>query len=238
MLENQTKDITEDKWSHFYGDRSASVGRYPTEWVVRTLAGGRYPKLSLDKSRYLGEHILDLGCGDGRNLPLLLDLGFDVHACEISSDIVSKLETLANASDWTVKFSAGSNLNIPYVDNFFGYMLCCSSCYYMESGATWPSILSELSRVLKVGGILVANFPDLTNFIFDNSTRNEDGSFLITSDPYGLRNGMRLMAIANEGELASALGRDFRILGVGHQDDNFYGSRVSGYFLVAEKLEK
>jgi SAM-dependent methyltransferase len=238
MLTNQTNDVTKDKWRNFYGNRSASAGRYPTEWVVRTLAGGRYPKLSLDKSRYLGSRILDMGCGDGRNLPLLQDLGFDVHACEISSDIVTELEAVAKTSNWGVQFSVGRNLEISYADSFFDYMLCCSSCYYMETGATWGSILNELSRVLKVGGILVANFPDLTNFIFKNSMRNKDGSYLITSDPYGLRNGMRLMAVANEGELASVLGSGFRILGIGHQDDDFYGSRVSGYFLVAEKIEK
>src|SRR6185295_11025592 len=83
-------------WGEFYGDRiRPSAGHYPTEWVVRTLAGGNYPGLKMDKTRYRGARILDMGCGDGRNLPLLLDLGFDVHACEISPEIVNGLETLA-----------------------------------------------------------------------------------------------------------------------------------------------
>jgi len=71
------------RWSDFYEGRVPS-DRYPTKWVVRTLAGGNYPYLKLDKARYKGACILDMGCGDGRNLPLLLNLGFEVHACEIS----------------------------------------------------------------------------------------------------------------------------------------------------------
>ena len=45
----------EASWRSFYGNRLlASSGRYPTEWVVRTLAGGNYPRLKLDKSGYRG----------------------------------------------------------------------------------------------------------------------------------------------------------------------------------------
>lgn len=72
-------------WAEFYS-RKRLVARYPTGWVIRTLAGGNYPRLKMDKNCYAGARILDMGCGDGRNLPLLLDLGFEVHATEITSD--------------------------------------------------------------------------------------------------------------------------------------------------------
>lgn len=40
------------RWqSHYAGGRS-NERLYPTEWVVRTLAGGNYPRLQLDRSSY------------------------------------------------------------------------------------------------------------------------------------------------------------------------------------------
>ncbi|MDA0990820.1 MAG: hypothetical protein O3A51_08720, partial [Verrucomicrobia bacterium] len=61
---------------------------YPTEWVLRTLQGS-YPGLSFDKSRYSGGAILDIGFGDGRNWPILRDLGLNIHGVEISEDILA-----------------------------------------------------------------------------------------------------------------------------------------------------
>jgi hypothetical protein len=44
------------------------------------------------------------GTHAGRNLPLLLDLGFEVHACEISPEIVGRLEALAHKLHWPIRF--------------------------------------------------------------------------------------------------------------------------------------
>ena len=60
---------------------------YPVEFVVRSYLG-RYPSLKMDKARYPGSTVLDLGFGDGRNLPLLRNMGMRVHGIEITEGIV------------------------------------------------------------------------------------------------------------------------------------------------------
>lgn len=223
-------------WEIHYADRSSrSAGRYPTEWVVRTLAGGNYPRLKLDKSRYKSARILDMGCGDGRNLQLLLDLGFDVHACEVSPAIVSDLRTLAQEAGWPVHFEVGMNSQLPYPDGHFDYMLCCASCYYLDASTTWPTVCEELSRTICPDGLLVANFPDEENFILDGAIRQLDGSLLVTSDPYGLRNGIRVVAARNVEDLGRLLSPHFRLMGVAHQNDEYFGLRVSTYIAVAQR---
>lgn len=226
-----------DNWRAFYGKRQASLGRYPTEWVVRTLAGGNYPGLRMDKSIYPGARILDMGCGDGRNLPLLLDLGFSVDACELSEELISPLKSLAETASWAVRFKAGANHNLPYPDAYFDYMLCCASCYYLDEQVSWPQVRAELSRVLKPGGVLVANFCDEENFILKDSILQTDGSTLICNDPYGLRNGSRFMVVRDRSHLTKILQPQFSPLGIGHLSDDFYGINVSGHIVVAQKQD-
>ena len=224
-----------DNWRRFHGRRNSALGRYPTEWVVRTLAGGNYPDLKMDKSKYPGARILDMGCGDGRNLPLLLDLGFEVHACEVSEESIDPLRRLAESLRWAVSFQKGMNHSLHYPNDFFDYMLCCASCYYLDEDVTWPQVRTELARVLKPGGFLVANFCDEDNFILRNSVSLEDGSFRITEDPFGLRNGCRFMVARDKPQLTDLLSPHFSPLGVGHLCDDYFGIRVSGHIVVAQK---
>ena len=57
-------------WTKTY-DQTKQNPVYPTEWVIRTIAGANYPNFKYDKSKYIGKKILDISCGDGRNLALL-----------------------------------------------------------------------------------------------------------------------------------------------------------------------
>jgi SAM-dependent methyltransferase len=225
-----------ENWTAHYAEHGPKKSLYPTEWVVRTLAGGLYPRLRMDKSHYAGARILDMGCGDGRNLGLLQDLGFEVHAVEISEAMIDKLQEAAGGHGQRVQFAVGRNESLPYPDGHFDYMLCCSSCYYLEGNMTWATVRRELARVLKPGGRMIANFPDEQNAVLKDAIRHADGSLLITSDPFSIRNGSRFIAVAEMAGLETLLAPEFRLVSAGHQSDDFYGLQVSGFMTVSERL--
>jgi SAM-dependent methyltransferase len=225
-----------EKWRKQYS-RQPAAGPYPTEWVIRTIAGGNYPGLKLDKSEYAGAKILDLSCGDGRNLPLLLSLGFEVHATEISEPLVKDLRRIARAQGWQVSFAVGQNSALPYPPNYFDYILSCASLYYLDVAVTWNQVMGEIARVTKAGGNLIANFPATDNSVLTGSECLPDGTMQICNDPFKLRDGIRFMVPRDEGDVRRLIQPWFELTAVGSQRDDFYGLMVSSYMFVARKKQ-
>lgn len=208
---------------------------YPTEWVVRTLLGS-YPQLSMDKSKYPGGKILDIGFGDGRNWPLLNNLGFDIHGLEISETILALGEKRARRLDIPVTLKLGTNSSIPFDDEFFDYLLACHSCYYVDAGTSFSDTLGEYNRILKPGGILVASLPESTNSIFDGCRELEDGHVEIRYDPWGLRNGYIFKWFRTKEDVIRAFSPCFDSFSIGLCRDNYYGVQINAFLLVCRKI--
>lgn len=232
---NPAESEAQVRWGDFHAVRLARRHVYPTEWVVRTLAGGNYPDLKLNRQDYVDAKILDSSCGDGRNLSLLEDLGFDVHATEITPDVVTLLETKKMEMGWNTEFRRGKNGNQPYADGFFDYVLSCASCYYLDEEKSFDSTIAEFFRILKPGGYLIASIPDEENFAAQGAASFPDGSILISNDPFGLRNGTRWMIVRNRDQLRKLLSPYFEDVHIGHLMDDYYGLTVSGYIFVCRK---
>src|SRR5262245_47931667 len=108
-------------YGSFYRERDpANV--YPVEFVVRALLGN-YPRLKSDKSIYLGKYVLDLGFGDGRNMPLLHNLGMRVFGVEISQDICDLTRARMRRFGIDVTTRVGRNNAIPFESAFFDTVL-------------------------------------------------------------------------------------------------------------------
>jgi SAM-dependent methyltransferase len=208
---------------------------YPTEWVIRTIAGGNYPGMKLDRSKYPGARILDLGCGDGRNLGLLQDLGFSVHATEISDEIVGLLQQKRTSMGWNVEFRRGLNTQLPYEDGFFDYVLSCWSFYYLGPDTRIAEVLCEIARILKPGGYFIAGISDENNSVLRDARTLEDGSVVITNDPFNIRNGTRWAIARDKSDVESLLTPFFDGISVGHLVDDYFGLMVSGFIFVCRR---
>ena len=120
---------------------------YPVEFVVRAFLG-RYPRLDRAVPSYRGMRALDLGFGDGRNIPLLVNLGMDVHGVEISESICSLTIERMKRFNITIDARVGKNNSIPYPDQYFDQVLACHSCYYVEPGTSFVDNIREFAWTL------------------------------------------------------------------------------------------
>ncbi len=213
-------------WEEHYATRRERRV-YPTEFVLRTLLG-RYPQHRLDPTRFPGARMLDVSSGDGRNLGLLLDLGFRVSATELDAGSVAALTARFPAVDARV----GRNRSLPFDDETFDYLLACHTCYYLDPGDTWSDNLAEHVRVLRPGGTFIGSVLAPGNFLVASSRRLPDGSLEVESDPFGLRDGVRVQDAQSREELAAVLAPFLDHVRIAHLQDDYYGLAVNAYTFV------
>jgi SAM-dependent methyltransferase len=109
-----------------------------------------------------GDKVLDLGCGEGRHAIssyLLADvdvIGLDLSCKDLATakqrlDEFQQGQTLASKS---CSFVCGSGLQLPFANDSFDKVICAE---VLEHIPDYQSVLDEIRRVLKPGGIFATS---------------------------------------------------------------------------------
>ena len=208
---------------------------YPSEYVIRILKGS-YPKLNLDKSAYLGRKICDVGCGPGRNFPLLAQCGFDVYGVEIAQEIIDRIKDSMDSLGIHATVAVGSNNQLPFSDRFFDYLLSWNACYYMGSAEVdFNTHVVEFARVLKDDGYLILSVPKISGFIFRDSKEVRPGYRMVLSDPFQLRNGEIMRAFRDSDEIIETFQPFFKNFIVASVEDDCFGLAYHFHLIIAQK---
>jgi SAM-dependent methyltransferase len=211
----------EGKYDDFYRTRNPEYV-YPVEFVVRAFLGN-YPRLKNNKAAYPGTRVLDLGFGDGRNMPLLHNLGMRVSGVEISQEICDLTQARMKGLGVEVELNVGRNHSLPYDDRTFDTVLACHACYYIDPGTRFTDNLREIARVMKDGGSFVFSIPIGTSYIMRGARHLGDGHMEIANDPYGVRNGYILKKFDSEDEIRAGLSPAFSDFEIGSCRNDFWG---------------
>jgi SAM-dependent methyltransferase len=209
------------KYDAFYRARDAAHV-YPVEFVVRAFLGS-YPRLKAEPTLYPGRKVLDLGFGDGRNMPLLCDLGMEVHGVEIAEEICRRAVARLAALGYAVEARVGRNHQIPYDDAFFDHIVACHACYYVDPDTTFADNVKEIARVLKPGGRFVFSAPMAKSYILNGATPLDDGHMRIANDPYGMRKGYVMRKFDSAAEMEAAIAPFFVDARVGTARNDWWG---------------
>jgi ubiquinone/menaquinone biosynthesis C-methylase UbiE len=112
------------------------------------------------KGRILpGMRVLDAGCGTGRNLVFLLQSGFEVFGIDESSEALAQTRRLVTelAPHLPLEnFRVESVENLSYPDAGFDVVLSSAVLHFARDEGQWQSMVREMWRVLKPGGIFFA----------------------------------------------------------------------------------
>ena len=96
--------------------------------------------------------VLDLGCGNGRNLKFLHDRGHPVVGLDASGALLA----LAAERGCPILIR-GDVVNLPFEDSAFDAVHCVATLHHLPSEAERLDALREAGRVLRPGGVLLAS---------------------------------------------------------------------------------
>ena len=100
-------------------------------------------------------HILDIGCGMGREAFSLYDMGFKITATDISKPILMEAKRLALESKREIDFFLTNGLDLPFENEYFDIIIIWSQTFgLLYRNKNQAHMLQECYRVLKNGGII------------------------------------------------------------------------------------
>lgn len=126
------------------------------------------------KNRYLEtDAILDAGCGSGRNLEFMHNLGFNIEGCDKNSHVVNELQSILPE----VKLEVSPLEQLPYQTNQFDHIICNAVLHFAENDHHFSKMIEELHRVLKPKGSLFIRMTSI--FGLETKVIQKDGQFLL-----------------------------------------------------------
>lgn len=93
---------------------------------------------------------LDVGCGGGFLTEEIARMGFDATGVDPSERSIRAAADHARESGLDIRYATGSGESLPFEDGSFGAVFCCD---VLEHVRDLPKVISEISRVLRPGGV-------------------------------------------------------------------------------------
>lgn len=117
----------------------------------------------------LGDHLLDVGCGNGDEVRTLAHLVGDsglVVGIDSSVQLIEAAQRSDGNAGLPVRFEVGNAHSLPYENERFDG---CRADRVLQHVINREAVLSEMIRVTKVGGWLVVSDPDWETLVVDAS---------------------------------------------------------------------
>lgn len=101
-----------------------------------------------------GDKVLDLGCGQGRNILAMNEKGLDTHGIDISQEALKQAQQLLSEKGIKANLTQGSFFDLPYEDKSFKSVVSNASFHDIPQEGV-ESAFGEVSRVLEDEGLFL-----------------------------------------------------------------------------------
>lgn len=221
MTYNMTSKVNKEIWKKIYASGSFGVS-YPNETLIR------YVFHSFKKNN--GLKLLDYGFGAGNNLKFLIDFGFDAYGAETVDDAkkIAERKLNPNFDARRLKITA-EDKPIPFGDNFFDVVIAWGVLYY-NNEENFINALSELKRILKVGGKFIATLCRPNDAAVVNSERISACERRINK-PVSGQQGATIIVLEDEKKIKSRFNQ-FNNLRIGYDESRLPDEAVSSHWLI------
>lgn len=98
-----------------------------------------------------GKAALEVGCGGGILCEEIARMGFDTTGLDPAEQALKIAIAHAKVSGLKIRYEKGAGEALPFGNNSYDVVFCCD---VLEHVSDLPKVISEISRVLKPGGVL------------------------------------------------------------------------------------
>lgn len=153
-----------ERWDEIFASAEGDVAA-PLPFVID----------ELDRIK-VGGRALDLGCGAGRHCRLLARRGFETHGLDLSFMALRK--TASNLQTRGVThLKQGEIQELPYSDGVFDLVVSVNVIHHNDAEGALKSA-SEIRRVLKSGGYLIATIAATSHHNFGKGRKVDEKTFI------------------------------------------------------------
>jgi SAM-dependent methyltransferase len=170
------------QWDACWGNE-ASQPWYPDEQVVRFLA--RYVTRRTGFAPQAVRHAtsatprgLDLGCGKGRHVVLMCELGIVAHGLDVSDVAIGFASSWLKSRGQSADLRTGSMSDLPYADASFDLVLS-HGVFDHALEAVRLKATAEVARVLKPGALFFVSVISEQDSAFGHGRKVEDRTWLV-----------------------------------------------------------
>lgn len=137
MKENQEKvwDAIAWQWHHFRHQQFKDVAE-EIEKLVKLKKG----------------KVLEIGCGNCRNLKTFAKAGFDCYGIDFSKEMIKYAKEYCKKHEFKVKLKKAIAQKLPFKSNSFDYVLNIATLHHLNKKEQ-EKCVKEMSRVLKLEGL-------------------------------------------------------------------------------------
>ncbi|WP_162426849.1 class I SAM-dependent methyltransferase [Pontibacter pudoricolor] len=125
-----------------------------------------------------GMKLLDAGCGNGRNVYYLMQAGVKVYGADVSEAAIQRMQQLAKELAPTLpkrNFIVADLEHLPFQNDVFDVVICSAVLHFARSEDHFKTIVEQLWRVLKPGGMLFCRFS--TTIGLEGKLQQVEGKF-------------------------------------------------------------
>ena len=147
-----TTPLSENRREHWNKTYSSSTSESTDEWLLTVLS-----QLNIGE----GAKVLDLGCGSGANSEILLKMGYETTAVDISDEAIAKTRRRLPSIECEC---VDITLGLPFDEGSFDLVLADLVLHYFTMKTTL-SIVDDIRRVLAPSGYLAARVNSDTDLL-------------------------------------------------------------------------
>lgn len=145
-----------EDWTEAYRRLTASGTElsWPSETLVRLLKGRYVPGWPTELR---GRKVLDVGTGNGNNVPLFASVGMSCHGTEVTDALCVMTRERLQRLGVAIEMRAGTNQSLGYEDETFDLVVSWNVLHYESTEDGILAALAEYRRVLRPGGRLLVS---------------------------------------------------------------------------------